>query len=315
MTSIAAPNKVIALAALVPDIVRSCVIAQPAPPPDPGEEPPAPVPADDIYTPVAPGVTYPALPTVTIVDTTPTQIIGCAVDVATNPQGRLDALFPSAVAGDGVIDRATNDIWVYNGSSWDNVGPTPGPTPVVTSVIPPWNEILPYDATVRTKLTVTLFAYALELLTTEAIKVRTKVGVRSVTAYVGVGVTNVSFAAATPSVSISARVVAPTAATSLSSISPQINAGKAVQVPVGGVELVALTPDLVGRPRTSVFIPHIDVSAAAHIPSVATGVSIAVPSNAIALQAQKPSTIGKLDVEAFDPFLLIEDDLLSLRNP
>ncbi len=293
MTSIAAPNKVIALAALVPDIVRSCVIAQPAPPPDPGEEPPAPVPADDIYTPVAPGVTYPALPTVTIVDTTPTQIIGCAVDVATNPQGRLDALFPSAVAGDGVIDRATNDIWVYNGSSWDNVGPTPGPTPVVTNVVPPWNEILPYDATVRTKLTVTLFAYALELLTTEAIKVRTKVAVRSAPAYVGVPSTSFTFTVYTPVVSGGAAVLPASIAATVTAPTPVVSSGGSALVPLTAFGFNAEAVPYVGFQATVVQSAFGNTALTTYLPTVITGAAVEPPVVDIATASPLPVIISK----------------------
>ena len=164
MSTVTAPVTTIQLQALAPDVVRGCVISQPTPPPDPGEEPPAPVTSTGIYTPIAPGVTYANLPTLSIVDDSPDQMIGCIIDTANNPQGRLNALFPSAISGDGVIERATNDIWVYDGALWVNVGPTPGPKPVVTNVIPPWNEILLAVARTRTKITVQSLAYALELL-------------------------------------------------------------------------------------------------------------------------------------------------------
>ena len=49
-------------------------------------------------------------------------IVGSVADVGTDPQATLNAAFPAAVAGDGVIDEATGDLWVYDGSAWDNVG-------------------------------------------------------------------------------------------------------------------------------------------------------------------------------------------------
>jgi hypothetical protein len=63
------------------------------------------------------------------------------------------------------VDRATNDFWVYDGTTWNNVGPNPGPTIVDATIIPPWNEILSYDATVRTRLQIQSLDYALALLT------------------------------------------------------------------------------------------------------------------------------------------------------
>jgi hypothetical protein len=157
-TTVAPPAAALTLSGLAPSLLQSCILAPtPAVPPTIGD--------NDIYTPVAPGVTYAALPTVTIVDTSPTQVIGCANDVGTTPQQTLNALFPAAVTGDGVVDRATNDFWVYDGTTWNNVGPNPGPTIVDATIIPPWNEILSYDATVRTRLQVVALDYALALLT------------------------------------------------------------------------------------------------------------------------------------------------------
>jgi hypothetical protein len=54
---------------------------------------------------------------------------------------------------------------VYDGSEWNNVGPTPGPTIVSATIIPPWNEILTYEARIRTRLLAQSLAYALQLLT------------------------------------------------------------------------------------------------------------------------------------------------------
>jgi hypothetical protein len=42
---------------------------------------------------------------------------------------------------------------------------------------------------------------------------------------------------------------------------------------------------------------------------------VSIPSVSLVVTAFKPVAIGKLDTEAFDLFLLVEDDLLSLRNP
>lgn len=165
MTTVLVPRRRYLIQGLSPDIVRSCILLQPAPPSDTGETPDPPIEEDGIYTPIAPGVTYENLPTVTIVDTSPTQMIGCIIEAGTNAQQRLEVLFPSAVEGDGVIDRTTNNIWVFSGTVWNNVGPNPGPTIVSTIVIPPWNEIVVYEARVRTRLEVTSLAYALQLLT------------------------------------------------------------------------------------------------------------------------------------------------------
>jgi hypothetical protein len=308
-----------ALAALPADVFGSCSIQPPA------LAPPAPI-EDTIYTPVAPGISYESLPEITVgstdpdqvilVDTSPSRFVGCILDTADNAQGRLNALFPTAIAGDGVNERRNNDIWVYDGAIWNNVGPTPGLTiQNLPSLILPYNETAIYDARVTIGNDVVKFDYALELLTeVPALRVATGIVfapvtvVPAVTAFIGLD-------ALTPQVSISARVDAPTAETSLTANAPQVNTGSTLEVPVADLELVAEVPELVGRPRTSVFAPRFDVALTAQIPLVATGVSIAVPTGDIALQILKPASIGKLDIEAFDLFLLVEDDLLSLRNP
>ena len=69
-------------------------------------------------------------------DGTSVSIIGSVADVnaaypptggPNDPQGLLDYYFPSAVTGNGVIDQATGELWVYDGSAWDDVGTIVGP--------------------------------------------------------------------------------------------------------------------------------------------------------------------------------------------
>lgn len=45
------------------------------------------------------------------------------VDPPGNPQTVLNTAFPSAVPGSGVLDDTLDDLWVYDGSIWDNFGP------------------------------------------------------------------------------------------------------------------------------------------------------------------------------------------------
>lgn len=225
MTTITAPLTTITLQGLVPDVVRSCIVQQPSLPPDPGETPPPPVTAEGIYTPVAPGVTYENLPTATVIDTSPDQMIGCIIDTADNPQGRLNALFPSAIDGDGVIERSTNDIWVFDGATWNNVGPTPGPTIVSAQVVPPWNEIVVYDARVRTRLEVNGLAYALELLTEPAAYgITLGMTVQTSQALVRVPVSDITLTAEVPIVSGGASVMVPSTAITMAAEVPAISA-------------------------------------------------------------------------------------------
>jgi hypothetical protein len=101
----------------------------------------------------------------------------------------------------------------------------------------------------------------------------------------------------------------------LTGVAPEINVGKAVQAPAVNISLAGLTPDVVGRPGPRVFVPSADLTLTTFSPVVLTGATVSVPSVSLAVTAFKPVAIGKLDTEAFDLFLLVEDDLLSLRNP
>ena len=51
-------------------------------------------------------------------------IIGSVADVDTggDPQATLNAAFPSATVGDGVIDQTDDELWIYDGTTWVNIG-------------------------------------------------------------------------------------------------------------------------------------------------------------------------------------------------
>jgi hypothetical protein len=59
---------------------------------------------------------------------TSVSIIGSVADTGVDPQATLDTAFPGAVAGNGVIDQTSGDLWVYDGTDWDNVGEIVGAT-------------------------------------------------------------------------------------------------------------------------------------------------------------------------------------------
>ncbi len=125
------------------------------------------------WVPVAPGITtFPALPAVA--DTTPAAVIGTVASIGSTPQTQLDAAFPAAVAGDGVQDQSTEDYWVYDGSSWSNEGPNPGPSASVAAVVPPWNELVPFDGVTRTTAVVMDYTYPLGSVGTEAVALVTR---------------------------------------------------------------------------------------------------------------------------------------------
>jgi hypothetical protein len=288
-TTVTAPVNTIQLQALVPDLVRSCVVLQPAPPPDPGEAPPAPVTTAGIYTPIAPGVTYANLPTLSIVDDSPDQMIGCIIDTANNPQGRLNALFPNAISGDGVIERATNDIWVYDGALWVNVGPTPGPKPVVTNVIPPWNEILLAIARTRTKVTVQSLAYALELLTEiPALPTKSQVGVQKILK-IEPPVSALAFAAQTPAVSSGGSVIAPANAVTVDALVPIVSGGASADVPLSDTTFTPQVVPYVGTGATVIQATTAETLFDVLSVFVASGAAIEPPAPNTALAAAAPA--------------------------
>ena len=51
-------------------------------------------------------------------------IIGAVADVDSggDPQATLNTAFPSATVGDGVIDDADDELWIYDGTTWVNIG-------------------------------------------------------------------------------------------------------------------------------------------------------------------------------------------------
>jgi hypothetical protein len=300
-TTVAPPAAALTLSGLAPSLLQSCILAPtPAVPPTIGD--------NDIYTPVAPGVTYAALPTVTIVDTSPTQVIGCANDVGTTPQQTLNALFPAAVTGDGVVDRATNDFWVYDGTTWNNVGPNPGPTIVDATIIPPWNEILSYDATVRTKLQIQSLDYALALLTEpDPIGVVLGLDARRVRIVAAPALT-FTLAPQTPQVSVGARVnvpvlalqltqheplllnTLPAANLTLAANAPTVSAGVAVAAPLTSITLAPEPPERAGPGPTAVFVPFAGFGVLSPAPTVATGASVSPAALALEISAVAPST-------------------------
>lgn len=157
MTTINSASVNIIFSVKTPDVARACYVAPPIPP-DPAE--------DQTWSPISPTITYGSLPPApTIIDTSPNQLIGCIERVGANVQGCLNALFPLAQDGNGVVERTTGNIWKYDEPTWINVGPNPGPTMVVGSVVPVWNETVILVAQTRSYIRIESFDYSLNLET------------------------------------------------------------------------------------------------------------------------------------------------------
>lgn len=87
-----------------------------------------------------PGMSEASLPLVEeLVDTSPSQMIGCLSDGHLDTELWLEYFFPSAVNGDGVINRLTNEIWVLVDGQWTNSGDSPGETVVGATAVVPYN--------------------------------------------------------------------------------------------------------------------------------------------------------------------------------
>lgn len=284
--TLTAPVVDITLAAPAPYVVLSCSLTLPAPAaPEEGV----------IVVPVPPGVDYDTLPTIDpetqIIDTSPDQVIGCANALyAGVEQDILNHLYPSAIAGDGVIDRSTNNFWVYDGSTWNNVGPNPGPTVINTPVLPPWDVVRTYDARVRTRLEVESLAYGLELLTEPAAYgITLGLTVQTSQALVRVPAADQSFAVQLPAVSSGGSVLPPAAATTLVAPVPQVSGGASVAVPLADIPFAANMVPYVGTGATVIQPPAGNVSTlAASVPAVSSGVSIAAPALDFATAAGVP---------------------------
>lgn len=260
----------IALSVSAPEVFQSCILLPPAAPP------PAPV-NDVIYTPVAPGITYESLPIVTIIDTSPDQIIGCIHDTASNPQIRLNALFPSAVDGDGVIERRNNDIWVYDGALWNNVGPTPGPTvQMAQPLILPYNETAIYNGILRTRLDITKFDYSL-LLLTEVPLLNIYVGlvVQPSSAFIIVPATVINAVAHEPIVASGVSVALSVTAITLEIFTPGVSSGGSVTVPLTEIVVEVNTMPYAG-PQANVLQSPLAAAIlfTPLVPAVASGVSV-----------------------------------------
>lgn len=314
MTDILAPVISVSVLGRAPDVVQSCVLLNPVPSPPPEQPPVEPVGDTGITTPVAPGVTYENLQTITtIVDTSPSQIIGCINDTGGKAQSRLNALFPSAIEEDGVVERSTNDIWVLRGGSWVNVGPTPGPTISVTTVVAPWNEIVLTTGTTRTKLIASVLNYALELETT-ADPITTKTEIVAISAIATIlypPVAELPVEPQQPKVSTGAIARVDAALMAIEGIAPRAAAGAAAFVPISTISIESYAPQ---APRliTSVPIPVATVQVVALPPVVAAGAAPQVPVATVSISGITPQAGGIL-TRAFDLFLLVEDDLLNLN--
>jgi hypothetical protein len=230
------------------------------------------------------------LPTVT--STAPTTVLGDIATVGATPQTALNAAYPGAVSGNGVFALDTSFYWVYNGTLWVNVGPTPGEVVTNPVIVPMYEEIIVLRGVTRSRVEVTRIAYALSLLTVLpplSVKVKVVAGrIRKVSVPTAA---TVALAAPVPKVSISATIKPPAATTAIAAPVPIVSGGASIAAPVSDTTVAALVPETVGRPRIEVLIPSAGVTMAALAPTIVKGVSIAVPVKDITVAAALPSVL------------------------
>lgn len=301
------PNQVQVPAAVVStttpsaDVLQSCVLLKPIPTPTPGLDP---IVDEGIITPAAPGVTYASLETITtIVDTSPNQLIGCINDASENTQNRLNLLFPSAIEGDGVVDRTSTDIYVLRSSVWTNVGPTPGPTIVSTNLVPPWNQIVPLYITVRTATSITSIDYSLDLQTiVPNITTQGAISIESRTATV-IRCTSVGFNLAIfePRVAIGGAAISPAVPVPLATPAPSIKAASiayptalpivlSTHVPIVPRLSTVTTPDAPANVSISTLPPSITGGKSFNIPPAVVATTPPVPEISTAIVVNVPLT-------------------------
>jgi hypothetical protein len=279
------------------DVFGSCILQPSVSPPGPD---------DDIFVPVPPGTDPGDLPIVAIIDTSPDQIIGCILDTGNNAQVRINSLFPDAISGDGVLERRNDDVWVYDGTLWNNVGPNPGPTiQDVTNILAPYNEITLYTGQIRLGSVFTRFDYALELLTELTAVVRTRAVVRRQT-WVLPPVAGISLAGLPPVVRLGYSAQVPAVAVTVAGEVPEINTGKTMQPPVAVIDFAVLDVNvLVNIASGSAFIltPSADITTAALPVNVSAGVNIGIPLVNTELTAIAPSNGLKILTGTAAPLL------------
>jgi len=283
MTNVLAPLANIVTVAGLLDVVRSCILNLPEPPPGPEDE------DEDIWVPVVPGIDKDKLPPPpTIIDTSPDEIIGCIETTANNPQVRLNALFPSASEGDGVIERLTNDIWVYKSSTWNNVGPNPGPTIVVDKTIPFWNETVLLSGATRTNAIITGLPYALQLLTNIEATIKTAISAPKITVVSTVFV-SITTTSGLPSASTGVSVQAPSFTGLLTALEPTIVGGASILADKREISVIQRPGITIGRQRTSILPDAANIYCSAMLPNVINSFFADVPSADIKASANTPS--------------------------
>ena len=242
----------------------------------------------DFWFPTAPGiVSLPSSPAV--VNTAPTQVIGSVETVGAAPQVVLDTTFPDAVTGDGVQDEVTGNFWTYSGTTWNNVGTTPGPVTTATTVFLPYNETAIYSARIRLLNIVRKFSYSLELLTEIPDLVIVPVlSIISAPAFIIVPLVSITVTLPSIIVSGGASIAVPISFIEITIFTPLVSAGASVLTPSASIEITVNAMPYVGSEATVIQVSAVNLQLDAGPVTISSGKAVEIPSVPFTLLGRVP---------------------------
>ena len=202
------------------------------------------------------------------------------------PQENLSAAYPGAVSGDAVLDQATGDYWIYDGSTWKNAGPKLGQTIAVGSDISSWNETVKLVGTSLINLRVKVFGYSLTPKITE-----------------------IPFSIYISATAYEAGSAAPNAVTiQIRAFEPSIDQGIIVHGETAGITVTGIEPTVdaklgvLAKPGVST----IDIAAAIDVDIVTTDLQIQTPYSIISVGVNSPSIVAVPDTFFGSTVLLVK---------
>ena len=202
------------------------------------------------------------------------------------PQENLSAAYPGAVSGDAVLDQATGDYWIYDGSTWKNAGPKLGQTIAVGSDISSWNETVKLVGTSLINLRVKVFGYSLTPKITE-----------------------IPFSIYISATAYEAGSAAPNVVTiQIRAFEPSIDQGIIVHGETAGITVTGIEPTVDAKLGVLVKpgVSTIDIAAAIDVDIVTTALQIQTPYSIISVGVNSPSIVAVPDTFFGSTVLLVK---------
>lgn len=184
-------------------------------------------------------------PGAVVTNVAPSALLGTIATVGATPQTALNAAYPSATAGDGVQAVDTSDFWVYDGTTWYNRGQNPGFVLefVGGGLIPLFDLLISTTSTVRSRVEVTKFEYALNLLTSVVTTVRSTSTNLIVTPIRIPAAIAFAIAAAAPRIDTSVDVRVPNTVFTIEAKVPQVGSGIGLVVDPPATTITITAPE------------------------------------------------------------------------